>query len=701
MGAKLSVCGELVDLNHEYDAKMPESEKRCGQEHLEENQSSEDHHEDCQAGKTDSLPTTARQYAECSMESMGIPGTPLTGASLPKIPVLDLELLLSKVSSLTSNSPSLTHLTTTTNTTTPKGDTSYTEYTDVSYSTSSDSPVSAPSGAGAVYRGNIERNVNSKGKGKGCVYDHAASIARDMATRHELEDHVRTSGNTSSESVVTVTNTGDTTIATADVSPPLPLPLPPSLTLPLPFQILPGVPEKEESNTLTKVSAPAPSPSTTYSPVSRNVQSSPPFAAAAAAVATASLNDAMQAVAAGALMTHINIAPSKDDCCPNQTEKQKLQQAFGEWKQQAIAANSNSRLNISEIVDDKSQIQNMDISQGNLLSTLQSPNVKVRQVVPSLHVHAITRPHHHQQKQQKIRTNTNTNTNTYPLFIPRTHSHLRLDTHSSLDENENFPDDISEGNASIPESQASTVNLQLGSPFSDNTSLVSYSESDTPYHPVSVVQGGVHEIWRTSVAAHNGGITPPYLSVPGMQKGIDDIWRNVAPNKDNQSSPILAYSNSHGRSVGGIKVNVNVNSDVTPSMEDTTFMAMLRKSREKMEIEMNMTKCTKDDEVEAAGESDSFANSSEYSSVTAGSKEVSNLDSYGVAQLRVLPGKKMTVVRRIKKAGAAALRAAHILNPKEKGKQLSSSSSSSSSYSHIDVINRTSSSQSSLTLARS
>ena len=242
-----------------------------------------------------------------------------------------------------------------------------------------------------------------------------------------------------------------------------------------------------------------------------------------------------------------------------------------------------------------------------------------------------------------------------------------------------YPDDVSEGNPSIAESQATTVNNgMLGSPFSDNTSLASlqshtsqYITQNTPnFNPRS---GG--QVQQQQQHFSFCRVPQPALASPSVHKHPLALAKNNPFLRS--GSGTVSASIGVGKASGGLTIDVFEEMEGTHKEQQrnngpqyhhksyntnaTAGINNIPKAVIPVSVEENMR--GKHIEVNKSVSQSSFStdrnNSAKYS--TSSSKFESDMDS---ENLFVHPGKRMTLVRRMKKTGSAVLRATRLMKPK-------------------------------------
>ncbi len=265
--------------------------------------------------------------------------------------------------------------------------------------------------------------------------------------------------------------------------------------------------------------------------------------------------------------------------------------------------------------------------------------------------------------------------------------------------NDYYPDNISEGNASIPESQATTVNNggMHGSPFSDNTSLASLSSRTSQYITTNTIYGrneetnGSHINGKQKSSPYQSNSTPINLKslrydggssltidiTPEMegigQNHLDRTQKHhpLSNNQQNSNSATLlgeiskdtnfqlVHNTRHSNNNNSL-ANNKYNEPIASYRQDIEYRNAYNSGLGPLVTKGSYGKGIIDGsaDIRAHGSSSTLDENLYSGSTSSGSSKMSsNIDSH---VLNVKPGKKMTVIRRLKKTTSAVLRAARL-----------------------------------------
>lgn len=225
-----------------------------------------------------------------------------------------------------------------------------------------------------------------------------------------------------------------------------------------------------------------------------------------------------------------------------------------------------------------------------------------------------------------------------------------------------FPDNISEGNASIAESQATTVNNgMLGSPFSDNTSLQSL-ESHIRIYQAPNLEAGPHILsyyapnenaaLNTNALDHKN---EPYENLsefasPEMEERFFNNLRDLTDLQSRLRSGSSEPSQAH--LLKGYDKKLDDKHPLQGQHQPLDFQDTTATFQKKENIRQECDTIEEDEPYE--GKSSYSISGSNSSSST---KYESHIDS---SVPRIKPDKKMTWKRYMKKATSAALRATFV-----------------------------------------
>jgi len=224
-----------------------------------------------------------------------------------------------------------------------------------------------------------------------------------------------------------------------------------------------------------------------------------------------------------------------------------------------------------------------------------------------------------------------------------------------------YPDNVSEGNPSIAESQATTVNNgMLGSPFSDNTSLASLQSHTSQYitqnTPKFRLGNGVkQQSFPSTVGSGGDGGSVVTAKTSGLTIDVSEQM-DCAASKVLQSEP--RYSHQLFNMNNAYPPQKNTIAEIPVCVGEKLRIGHIdvKKGLSASRIDVKKGLSTSSFGTDFTG---SASSSNKYS---ASSKMESYMDSDDPISVR--PGKKMTIVRRMKKTGSAVLRATRLMKPK-------------------------------------
>ena len=248
-------------------------------------------------------------------------------------------------------------------------------------------------------------------------------------------------------------------------------------------------------------------------------------------------------------------------------------------------------------------------------------------------------------------------------------------------------DDVSEGNASIAESQASTINIQAGSPFSDNTSLVSLPSVHSRRGPTQTVYqtSGASTLTAGNVVSL---VAQQLQRVADKQKLVHETLSQTLKPAETMALPrsqelkkldqedeeartrIATYMPVHPfhapaltTPLSASDLNLRSGSSVPGSTNDVTLHTPPHVELSKVEESAQNNDISRKLSMASVSSASTYASGSTYSGSEYAAMDATQRTSSGtqldssIINLRVTAGKKkMTIVRRLKKTTAAMLR---------------------------------------------